>query len=406
MAWRRKKWLRCTKLKICTILIAGLILTAVFKVYSLLETTRCSNGEMQENFKQLCHQYKESQVYSDLCNQLCITHEVWPQQCLGSRLGKQIAAAKWQNDIIILKSAKRFFHDFDVLGSFDRKSQAYILPSNEMFFMLLHGTVTSHLGKAVPETGSKLLARMWPDNYRHFLDHRNNTTQYHAGAMNAVWSLTQQSEYVLLRYFNENKYLPRVLGTCGHFYAVEYAPSGLMDPVLLDFTTSTTWRKRAQLALGILRVLSSFEKDFPEPLHMCDIKGGNFGVARDGTVKVIDVDTVFFRSDLESQFDRNCTGHKDCDFFDCQAWCDVTTQQCQKKVLNNNLQVVCEKIFKGSTSNLHRGLLSNSPQQWTVQLQKLLDHCANPTDNNTDRRGAANAENLYKLQLLLKMTMF
>ncbi|KAK2188924.1 hypothetical protein NP493_119g01024 [Ridgeia piscesae] len=244
---------------------------------------------------------------------------------------------------------------------------------------------------------------MWPDRYKHFLDHRSGSRLYQVIAMNTVWSLTQQSEYVQLQYFNKNKHLPQVLGTCGHFYAVEYAPSGLLDPIFFDVTTSTNWRKRAHLALGVLDVLSSFEKDFPEPLYMCDIKGGQFGVARDGTVKVIDVDTVFLRSELEKQFDRTCTGHTDCDFFDCQAWCDLTTQQCQKKILNNNLQVVCAKIFKGN--DLQRGLLSHSPHQWTVQLQKLLDHCANPTGDETDRRGVANVEDFYKLKRLLKVSM-
>jgi len=50
MAWRRK--LRCTKLRICTLLSAGLIVIVVFNVYSVLETP-CSNDEMHENFKQL-----------------------------------------------------------------------------------------------------------------------------------------------------------------------------------------------------------------------------------------------------------------------------------------------------------------------------------------------------------------
>jgi len=264
---------------------------------------------------------------------------VLPQHCLGTSHGKQIAYAKWHDDIIILKSANRFFHNFAILAYFDKTMQAYVLPSNEEFFTSLQNSIESHLGKTVPENGSKLLALMWPDSYKHFLDHRSGSRLYQVIAMNTVWSLTQQSEYVQLQYFNKNKHLPQVLGTCGHFYAVEYAPSGLLDPIFFDVTTSTNWRKRAHLALGVLDVLSSFEKDFPEPLYMCDIKGGQFGVARDGTVKVIDVDTVFLRSELEKQFDRTCTGHADCDFFDCQAWCDLTTQQCQKKILNNNLQV-------------------------------------------------------------------
>ena len=52
MAWQRR-WLRCTKLKICTILIAGLIITAACRIHSFLKTTRCRNDEMKENFNDL-----------------------------------------------------------------------------------------------------------------------------------------------------------------------------------------------------------------------------------------------------------------------------------------------------------------------------------------------------------------
>ena len=294
--------------------------------------------KLRSNLLFQCRLYKASEVVGDLCHRLCISHEVLLQECLGSRLGKQIAAAKWQNDMIILKSQMRFMHDFDLLASFDNELQVYVFPSDEMFYTLLHDTITSRLGRTVSETGTKLMARMWPHNYGDFL-HHSTVSKHHATAMNSIWSLTQQSEYVLLQYFNENKYLPRVLGTCGHVYAVEYLPSGLLDPDLFYAAKSDTWRKRAQLALGILDLLSSFEKDFEEPLHMCDIKGSNFGVTKDGQVRAVDVDTVFFLSDLQNQVQGNCTRHKDCDFFDCQARCDVTAQRCQKKVLNNNLQV-------------------------------------------------------------------
>ena len=52
MAWRRKQWLRCTKLRICKLLSAALIVAVVLKFNSILETP-CNKDEMHENFKQL-----------------------------------------------------------------------------------------------------------------------------------------------------------------------------------------------------------------------------------------------------------------------------------------------------------------------------------------------------------------
>ena len=254
-----------------------------------------------------------------------------PHRCLGSSFGKQVASAKWQNDNIVLKSTKRFFHDFRLLVSFDNET-----PSDETFYMYLHDAVASSLGITITETGEELVARVWPSNDIEDFVRRLKLPGDRASAINTIWSLTQQNEYNLLQYFRTNEHLPRVLGTCGHVYAVESAPPGLLDPSLF---TTTTWRERVHLVIGILDLVSSFEKDFKEPLHMCDIKGNNFGIGNDGRVKVIDVDTVFFLGDLLNQFTGNCTRHEDCDFFDCQALCDVDTHHCKKKVLNNNLQV-------------------------------------------------------------------
>jgi hypothetical protein len=38
------------------------------------------------------------------------------------------------------------------------------------------------------------------------------------------------------------------------------------------------WRKRVDIALGILDISSSLDIDFHEPLHFCDIKEENFGI--------------------------------------------------------------------------------------------------------------------------------
>ena len=278
-----------------------------------------------------CRLYEASEVVGDLCHQLCTSHEVVPHRCLGSSLGKQVASAKWQDDNIVLKSTKRFFQDFRLLVSFDNET-----PSDETFYMYLHDAVASSLGITITETGEELVARMWSSNDIEDFVRRLKLPGDRASAINTIWSLTQQNEYNLLQYFRTNEHLPRVLGTCGHVHAVESAPPGLLDPSLF---TTTTWRERVHLVIGILDLVSSFEKDFKEPLHMCDIKGNNFGIGNDGRVKVIDVDTVFFLGDLLNQFTGNCTRHEDCDFFDCQALSDVETHHCKKKVLNNNLQV-------------------------------------------------------------------
>jgi hypothetical protein len=60
-----------------------------------------------------------------------------------------------------------------------------------------------------------------------------------------------------------------------------------------------------------------------------------------------------------------CRRHSDCTFFDCSGYCDKHTRRCHiNRRINNNLQVLCEKIllnlFKSDTIplRLHDVLLS------------------------------------------------
>jgi hypothetical protein len=101
------------------------------------------------------------------------------------------------------------------------------------------------------------------------------------------------------------------------------------------------WRKRVDIALGILDISSSLDIDFHEPLHFCDIKEENFGINSNNQVKILDTDSLFFDTSMMKDLaDPKCKAHDDCDFFDCRGWCDVNTHQCVAKRTNNNIQVI------------------------------------------------------------------
>jgi hypothetical protein len=60
-----------------------------------------------------------------------------------------------------------------------------------------------------------------------------------------------------------------------------------------------------------------------------------------------------------------CRTHSDCSFFDCSGYCDRRTHRCHvNRRINNNLQILCEKIlvplFKSNSIplRLHDVLLS------------------------------------------------
>ena len=83
-------------------------------------------------------------------------------------------------------------------------------------------------------------------------------------------------------------------------------------------------------------------------------------------------DTLFPKSviDRNTADQSTCERHQDCDFFDCHSLCNKVIQRCDTPVVNNNLQVICKKIF------IESGLLAS--KHLPKEKRILLEECANP----------------------------
>jgi hypothetical protein len=138
-----------------------------------------------------------------------------------------------------------------------------------------------------------------------------------------------------------------------------------------------------------------------------DFEGfAHFGISSQGRVKFLDLDSMFAKSILgktmrqQGSLDSesgNCTQHADCSFFDCQGECDLIAGICRENVANNNLQVVCEKVFLGRQSIgieidigwvfKENGFLTS--KHANSRLTDLLQKCANPSKSKDGIRLAA-----------------
>lgn len=93
--------------------------------------------------------------------------------------------------------------------------------------------------------------------------------------------------------------MAKVLGSCGHFYAVEYLSAGHawdQNIFSLEDTQSqgragpgarVRWTSREmvhRIALSFLDMVWHFDHDFTHKLHLCDIKPENFAIRKDLTV--------------------------------------------------------------------------------------------------------------------------
>lgn len=206
----------------------------------------------------------------------------------------------------------------------------------------------------IKDNGTVFLHRLWmPDMVDLFEETTNPTTLQ--SLMNNFLNLLHQREYVVLKLLQGSKHIPALIGTCGHFYVTESSPSSsiinipyrlnIVNAVVNRASTQANWSGRASAALHVLDLVKHFDTGFPEIINHCDIVGRNLGFSQvDGTIKAIDVDSVFFDSSLKKLLEKpkiggGCSKNTDCDRFHCKGWCDVRSHQCQGVRTNNNLQV-------------------------------------------------------------------
>lgn len=154
-------------------------------------------------------------------------------------------------------------------------------------------------------------------------------------------SLIVQDEYTFTKLFHGMPYVPKLYGTCGHFYAVEYSPSEhVLDPKL--FKVNKAWSQRVQIAINLLSIVRSLEEDYKEPVHFCDIKENNFGISFGYRpfVKIVDSDMIIYESVLHTRMNMtSCTKHTHCDTVNCHGLCNFARNMCETVRSNNNQQV-------------------------------------------------------------------
>ena len=241
----------------------------------------------------------------------------------------------------VFKSKRAYYHDFDSVAYPGEKGPEP--PQIDAFIGMIKDSIEFNFKVKLSEDKVEGLPNiMWTRDLKKFIKRNKNDPQRVLGAYQSLYGLIQQDEYLFVKYFQALKHIPRIYGSCGHIYAMEYLPPGkLLSPsIIKNKIYFSSWKDRVDIALGLLDLVYSFKHDFPHALHICDVKGENFGRGDDGIVKLIDADAVFFDPKLgEMLVNDTCKVHDDCNFFDCKGFCNLRAQKCTDKRSNSNLQV-------------------------------------------------------------------
>ncbi|XP_012284048.1 protein FAM69C [Orussus abietinus] len=370
--------------------LAVLLLCALFLVvYLLLHWgIMCTNLEAWRHVSSVCSTHRDGSAIGILCGPLCTERGIHSLACESLHSGKEaVFSAHWEATRLVFK-APRIKSPSDRLESLypvDELGMRHFI-SEEDFASAIRDLVVSRMNATISTRQLQRLARL--------RTHRVETDPSRRRLeMENVWPLLQNNEYIISILYEDRDVFPQLIGTCGTFYAVEYVrPIETPTTVLALSDSKPEWAKRVKLAVMIMDLLEELESNFPEPFHLCDVKINHFGLPLGGQrLKFLDLDAVFPRSVVGKLIadNRHCEKHQDCDYFDCRSLCSKR-KRCESPVVNNNLQVICEKIFLGWTLSgtiIIPGLLMS--EHTTSTLAVLLRQCANPAGDSTQLPRAA-----------------
>ncbi|XP_077983509.1 divergent protein kinase domain 1C-like [Glandiceps talaboti] len=356
---------------------------------------RCTDEYSKKLLQTLCDLYQANKIDGNLCPNLCTEHSIQYKSCLYFKRGKKVMLMDWNQEDVILKAKHSnldaFYH---LLVKFTQNDKTVThIPDVETFKKFVHDSVYFAFGRSQEFDKIELLKRMWTKNIE-------SVESMTLAEKESLWSLLQQDEYIYMKYFND-KHLPKVFGSCGHFYAMEYIPTGkMLNPSILSLEenfNAAPWPNRARIALGFLDLIANLDNAYGDVMHLCDVKNENFGVRKDFSIVAIDIDMAFLNKHMEETLAQpNCTTNEECDFFDCHGNCDMKTKKCTKDRKDHNLQAICRKIFM--SKNGFPGLLRYPPPSIYEKVNELLQKCVVESDFN---QMASKTDVYKKLYVLL-----
>ena len=302
--------------------------TIFFSTYWMIEFDSLNNScdyIIDETYIQICTNYKKNIFFGNLCPQLCDTsYDDYQIKLIGcpssaSHIGKDVVifAEKLPNVSLVIKS------------------KALI----EEKFAEISGIQNDIIGLSNVSLGQDLFSE----------DQLNDTNHY---------LLIKQHEYVLAKLFNDDYLYPKILYTCGHFYAVSKLNNIIDWTYLLPFPLQTS-NDKIIVAIDLLNFLKRFINT-KLPMELCDVKYYHFGYNENGTLLLLDSDLIQSRHSLIDIIEHvtDCKIDDDCHFIDCHGKCHQGS--CLLDMTDNNLKRICRNIlFVGKLySLLNMGLLA------------------------------------------------
>ena len=207
--------------------------------------------------------------------------------------------------------------------------------SKEDFVARANDSYTYNLQTAVP------LDRAILENLFDQCDWNSDGVLHYPEAV-VCWQLVETDEYIFYTVLSGNPAMPKLYGTCGAMYSMEFASNKGLDQFLYN---TLLWEEKVQLAVALIELAESLHDTPYGTVHLCDVQESNFGFVQENgrlVAKAIDMDISFFEKSLVSAISyekgNSCETDEDCSFISCYSQC--TAKGCSGVLNTNNLQVL------------------------------------------------------------------
>ena len=282
-----------------------------------------------------------------MCSKLCDEDSFVSSQCDGNRWGKNVqiltcvgCATPGRDTTVVMKA----LFDMDIWDYGVRVSFSPEMTLEEKVEVALT-EIRNHSTRYFDTEFAD-----HPDLISYFLgmDYRQaikelDTSNAADVVLRTTISLAVQWEYLSMKVLGDQRFLPKIYGTCGQAYFVEYTPSlgkynhvlfqGKAPDILNPKQYMPSWHERVNVALKLLKLIVLIEDTYSRPLHMCDIQIHNYGVSGNEVV-LMDSDSVRFET---INLDKNCS-LEGCRYLTCIGVCGKNNT-CAEEMVSNNLQV-------------------------------------------------------------------
>ncbi|GIY08277.1 hypothetical protein CDAR_293161 [Caerostris darwini] len=171
---------------------------------------------------------------------------------------------------------------------------------------------------------------------------------------------------------------PQYYGSCGRVIVEEYVGR------TIAYFEDSSWEQRVDISYQLLLIAQMLTENASGfALYMTDVNMDNFAVRPDGTVLLIDVESIVIVDHMSMKKDpnnQNKLHHSKGEF--CKDCMNFSFEDlCNHNVSDHNYYAICKGLLIPGSYFSSEGLLHDIPKNVDIQtnLSHLINECANPT---------------------------